>query len=151
MVFAGAVQAGSERRGRGMTGADSFPQRLTAIDDVTQGDLWYLRRTDACRYLGVYAAGQGRGYSATNRLILDFKTAVSRVGRRHWPQKEKAILAAALRRAMPASELDRLVFVHLPPSKAKDDDGCDDRLVRMLAAVRPERPLDVREHILLAT
>ena len=128
---------------------NSLPQRLTAIEDRTRGDHWYLRRTDVCRYLGEYTARKGSLYSATNGLILDFKTAVSRSGRRHWPQKERAITAAAaaLRRAMPASELDRLVFVPLPPSKAKDDDGYDDRLVRMLAAVRPERPLDVRELI----
>ncbi|MDE0206633.1 MAG: hypothetical protein OXP66_11465, partial [Candidatus Tectomicrobia bacterium] len=82
--------------------ADGFPQRLTAIDDVTRGDHWYLRRTDVCRYLGAYAAGKGRGYGATNSLILDFKMTVSRAGRRSWPQKEKAIAdaAAALRRAM---------------------------------------------------
>ena len=52
---------------------NTFPQRLTAIDDQTRGDHWYLRRTDVCRYLGGYAAGKGRGYSATNRMILDFK------------------------------------------------------------------------------
>ena len=132
-----------------MTVEDGFPQRLTAIDDRTRGGHWYLRRTDVCRYLGAYTAGKGAAHSATNRLILDFKMAVSRTRRRNPPQKEKAIAgaAAALRRALEAGLPTRAVFVPVPPSKARDDDGYDDRLVRMLRAVRPERPLDVRELI----
>ena len=126
-----------------------FPQRLTAIDDRTRGDHWYLRRTDVCRYIGDYRAGKGPDYSATNSLILDFKMPVSRARRRDWPQKERAIgrAAAALRRALEGSGLDQAVFVPVPPSKARDDDGYDDRLLRMLRAVRPERPLDLRELI----
>ncbi|MDE0208196.1 MAG: AAA family ATPase, partial [Candidatus Tectomicrobia bacterium] len=46
--------------------------------------------------------------------------------------------------AMEASVLERAVFVPIPPSKAKDDDGYDDRLERMLRAVRPQRPRDGR-------
>ena len=132
-----------------MTVEDGFPQRLTAINDLTRGGHWYLRRTDVCRYLGAYAAGKGAAHSATNRLILDFKKPVSRRRGRNPPQKDKAIAAAAaaLRRALEASLLDRAVFVPVPPSKTRDDDGYDDRLVHMLRAVRPERPLDVRELI----
>ena len=132
-----------------MTDENGLAQRLTRIDDLTRGDHWYLRRTDVCHYMGQYTAGKGFAYSATNSLILDFKMPVSRAGRRHCLPKEDAIAsaAAALRRVMPASLLDRAVFVPVPPSKAKDDDGYDDRLVRMLRAVRPGRPLDVRELI----
>ena len=102
-----------------MTAEDGFPQRLTAIDDLTRGGHWYLRRTDVCRYLGAYTAGKGAAHSAANRLILDLKTSVSR-RRRNRPQKDKAIAgaAAALRRALEASLLDRGVFVPVPPSKA---------------------------------
>ena len=122
---------------------------VDGIDDRTRADHWYLRRTDVCRYLGEYTAGKGLAYSATNTLILDLKLPVSHARRWEQPQKEKAIAcaAAALRQALKASVLDRAVFVPVPPSKAKDDDGHDDRLVRMLRAVRPERPLDVRELI----
>ena len=120
-----------------------MPQRLTAIDDLTRGDHWYLRRTDVCHFIGAYTAGKGAAYSAANGLILDLKTPVSRMRRRNPPHKEKAIAtaAAALRRALDASPLERAVFVPVPPSKSRDDD----RLVRMLRAVRPEPPLDVRE------
>lgn len=77
-----------------MTVEDGFPQRLTAIDDLTRGGHWYLRRTDVCRYLGAYAAGKGVPHSATNRLILDFKMSVSRA-RRNRPRKDKAIAGPA--------------------------------------------------------
>ena len=121
-----------------MTAAGGFPQRLTAIDERTRGDHWYMRRADVCRYLGAYTAGKGFGYSATNSLVLDFKMAVSPTGQRDRPLKEKAIAgaAAALRQALAASGLDRAVFVPVPPSRARDDDGYDERLVRMLRAVR---------------
>ena len=132
-----------------MTVADSFPQRLTTIDDVTRGDHWYLRRADVCRYLGAYTAGKGFAHSATNSLILDFKMAVPPAGWRQRRYKEDAIAVAAtaLRRALEGSALERAVFVPVPPSQAKGDEGYDDRLVRMLEAVRPGRPLDVRELI----
>ena len=135
-----------------MTMETSFPQWPTAIDEQTRGDHWYLRRADVCRYLGAYAPGKGRDYSATNRLILDFKMAGPRGGRVDLPVKEKAIagVAAALRRAVDVSVLERAVFVPVPPSKTKDYDGYDVRLVRILRAVRQERPLEVRELIVQA-
>ena len=86
-------------------------QRLPAIDDLTRGGHWYLRRTDVCRYLGSYTAGKGAAYSAANSLILDFKMPVSR-RRCHPPQKETAIAsaAAALRRAarLRASDIEAM-------------------------------------------
>ena len=133
-----------------MSAQNTFPQSLTAIDDQTRDDHWYLRRTDVCHYLGAYTAGKGFAYSATNGLILDFKMALPRAGQPPSPQKAEAIatVAGALRRALEASALDQAVFVPVPPSQAKGDDGYDDRLVRMLRAVRPERALDVRELII---
>ena len=132
-----------------MTVADNFPQRLTAIDDRTRGEHWYLRRTDVCHYLGAYTPGKGFAYSATNGLILDFKMAVPPAGERQQRYKADAIAAAAtaLRRALEGSALERAVFVPVPPSQAKGDEGYDDRLVRLLGAVRPQRPLDVRQLI----
>ena len=132
-----------------MTLEGGFPQRLTAIDDLTRGDHWYLRRGDVCHFVGEYTARKGSAYSATNSLILDFKMSVLNAGLPVWRHKEAAIATAAavLRRTMHPSVLDKVVFVPMPPSQAKGDAGYDDRLVRMLQAVRPGRPLDVRELI----
>ena len=130
-----------------MTFERGFPQRLTAIDDLTRGDHWYLREGDVCHFIGEYTARKGSAYSATNTLILDFKMSVLNDGLPVWRHKEAAIATAAavLRQSMHPSVLDQVVFVPMPPSKAKGDAGYDDRLVRMLQMVRPDQPLDARE------
>ena len=132
-----------------MTFERGFPQRLTQIDELTRADHRYLWPSDVCHYIGEYTARKGFAYSVTNRLILHFKKSLSRVERSDWRYKEEAITAAAgvLRRAMHPSILDRVVFVPVPPSKARGDAAYDDRLLRMLQAVRPGQPLDVRELI----
>ena len=130
-----------------MTFESGFPRRLTAIDDLTLGDHSLLLPGDVCHFLGEYTARKGFAYSATNRLILDFKTSMSYVTREALIFKLAAIdtAAAVLRGAIHPNVLDQLVFVPMPPSKARGEVGYDDRLVRMLRAVRPGRPLDVRE------
>ena len=130
-----------------MTFERGYPQRLTAIDDLTRGDHWYLREGDVCHFIGEYTARKGSAYSATNTLILDFKMSVLNNGLPVWRHKEAAIATAAavLRQSMHPSVLDQVVFVPMPPSKAKGDAGYDDRLVRMLQMVRPGQPLDARE------
>ena len=135
-----------------MTSGHTFPQRLTEIDDLTRGDHRYLAAGDVCHFIGEYTARRGFAYSATNSLILDFKKPVARAGRPEWRYKEAAIAiaAAVLRGAVHPSVLDRLVFVPVPPSKARDAAAYDDRLVRMLRMVRPQQPLDVRELIVQA-
>ena len=64
-----------------------------------------------------------------------------------WRHKARAIriAAAAFRGALHPEALDRLTFVPIPPSRARSDPFFDDRLTRMLAAVRSEPTLDVRE------
>ena len=66
-----------------------------------------------------------------------------------WHYKRSAIRTAAeeFRLALHPEALDSLTFVPIPPSKAKADPLYDDRLIRMLNAIRPEPPLDIRELI----
>ena len=87
--------------------------------------------------------------STTNSLIINFKKTLDRQERPEWHCKEQALKAAAeaFRRALNREALDRLTFVPVPPSKARGDPLHDDRLTRMLHAIRPEPPLDVRELI----
>ena len=40
--------------------------------------------------------------------------------------------------------LNKLTFVPVPPSKAKEDPLYDDRLTQMLNLIRPDPKLDVR-------
>ena len=132
-----------------MPSGGTFPNRLTEVDDLTRPDHSHLTEDDHCYFIGEYTARQGFAYSATNNLILNFKKTLDRRGRPEWRYKEHALrtAAAAFRRALNPEALDRLTFVPVPPSKAKGDPLYDDRLMRMLRAIRPEPPLDIRELI----
>ena len=130
-----------------MTSGSTFPNRLTSIDDLTLPDHRYLSDSDDCYFIGEYTARTGYAYSPTNSLILNFKKPMDRHGRPEWHHKELAIqkAAAAFRRALNPGALDRLTFVPIPPSKAKEDPLYDNRLIKMLFAIRGEPPLDIRE------
>lgn len=124
--------------------------RLTKIDQTTLADHCYLTEGDHCYYLTEYTARKGFNFSHANRLILNFKKAVSARNRPDWRYKEQAINEAAdgFRRSIKATMFDTGTFVPIPPSKARHDPEFDDRVVRMIHAIRPERPLDMRELIL---
>ena len=132
-----------------MTSDRTFPRRFTKIDDLTRRDHHYLTEDDACYFIGEYTARKGYAYSATNQLILNFKKPMDRRGRPEWIHKERAILQAAeaFRTALNPDAIDHLTFVPVPPSKAKDDPLHDNRLTRMLHAIRPNPSLDIREII----
>ena len=85
----------------------------------------------------------------TNQLIFNLKKSPDRRGRAEWRYKEQAIrdVARALRAAIKQEYLDTITFVPIPPSKVKADPLYDDRMTRVLEAIRPEPPLDIRELI----
>lgn len=135
-----------------MTSGSTFPQRLTKIDGLTRPDHWYLSDSDHCFFLGEYTARKGFAFSATNQMILNFKKSVATRNTAQWRYKELAITqaAAAFRTAINGDALRKATLVPIPPSKAKADPLYDDRLTRMLRAIRPSPPLDVRELIIQA-
>lgn len=129
-----------------------FPRRLTAIDDLTRRDHFHLRAEDECFFFGEYVSGRGYQYSPTNQLLMNLKKAPDRRGLPEWHYKEEAIqqVATAFRLAL-GDALDRVTFVPVPPSKARDDPLYDDRLTRMLRQIRPLPQLDVRELVVQTT
>lgn len=133
-----------------MTSKSTFPRHLTKIDALTLPDHSYLTATDTCLFLGEYSARQGYAVSATNNLVLNFKKSVEKRGRPEWQHKERAITTAAdaFRSALKREWLDNATLVPVPPSKVKADPLYDDRLVRMLRAIRPAGTLDIRELII---
>ena len=131
-----------------MTSESTFPTRLTEIDHLTREDHWYLRDTDRCYFFGEYTARQGYACSPTNDLILNFKKSMDRRNKpAEWQYKNRAIerVAAAFRAALAQNFLDQVTFVPVPPSRAKGDPLYDDRLIKMLHAIRTNPVLDVRE------
>lgn len=134
-----------------MTSGSTFPRRLTKIDDLTRPDHHYLSDTDECYFLGEYTAREGYGYSATNQLIFNFKKSPKERGKPSWYYKGVAIteVAVAFRAAITSPKwLDNATLVPTPPSKAKSDPMYDDRMVRMLRAIRYAPPLDTRELVI---
>ena len=131
-----------------MSGA-TFVDRLTKVDDLTRADHVHLSADDTCYFIGEYTARRGYAYSLTNNLIFNFKKPVDRRSLPEWRYEEQAIqtVADTFRRALRPEALGRLTFVPIPPSKARDDPLYDDRLTRMLGAIRPEPPPDIRELI----
>jgi hypothetical protein len=136
-----------------MTSNNIFPRRLTKIDDLVLEDHFYLDVSDDCYYLGEYTARAGYEFSATNNLVLNFKKSVDRKGSPEWPHKNRAIdrAAAAFKAALNDDGLTPWTFVPVPPSRAKGDPLYDDRMPRMLQAIRPMPPLDIRELIVQET
>ncbi len=136
-----------------MTSANTFPQRLTKIDDLARPDHFYLTPADDCYFLGEYTARKGYAFSATNQLVLNFKKPMDKRGTAQWRYKEQAIgnAAAAFRSALNDDWLNIATLVPIPPSKAKDNPFYDDRIVRLLHTIRADPPLDVRELIVQRT
>ena len=136
-----------------MTYKRGFPTLLTKVDATTLNDHCYLTEQDECYFLGEYTARAGFSFGPTNDLISNLKKGVDRRGKPEWRYKERAIqqAATAFRDALPPPPNPaRLIvtFVPVPPSSSKDDPGYDDRLVRMLQAIRPKTPFDIRELII---
>jgi hypothetical protein len=129
------------------TSQDTFPRRLTEIDDLTRPDHYHLNAGDKCLFLGEYTARKGFSFSATNQLVLNFKKSVDRRGRPEWQHKERAIreVGQAFAGAFKAAWLASVTLVPIPPSKEKNDPLYDDRMHRMLLAIPAAQPLDIRE------
>jgi hypothetical protein len=132
-----------------MISGSTLPQRLTKIDDLSRPDHTYLTGADDCYFIGEYTARRGYAFSSTNNLVLNFKKSVQTRNTAQWPHKERAIgqSAAAFRAALNDEWLNVATLVPIPPSKARADPLYDDRMVRMLRAIRAQPPLDVRELI----
>jgi hypothetical protein len=130
-----------------MTSKNTFPKLLTKIDDLYREDHTYLKEDDECYFLGEYTARKGYTYSATNSLILNLKKDLETKGTSQWRYKESAIkeAAASFSNAINPEFLDKTTFVPIPPSKSKTDPLYDDRITKLIQAIRLDPPLDVRE------
>jgi hypothetical protein len=124
---------------------------FTAIDDLLRPRYPHLTAADQCFFLREYTAGRGYAGSETNRLILNLKKPPDRRGRPEWHYKEQAIqqVAREFRASLNPQRLRAVTFIPMPPSKRKDDPLYDDRMLRMLRALAEDRPLDIRELLLV--
>ena len=131
------------------TSGGSFPRHATAIDELTRADHFYLDASDKCVFIGEYTARAGFEHSQTNQLIHNLKKGMEKRGTAEWHYKEQAIAqaAAAFRAVLSEQALTAYTFVPIPPSKAVNDPRYDNRMTRVLRAIRPSQPIDTRELI----
>ncbi|MCY4532217.1 MAG: hypothetical protein OXC84_07830 [Gammaproteobacteria bacterium] len=132
------------------TSEGNFPLQATSIDELTLSDHYYLDEDDSCMFIGEYTSSAGYQHSATNQLIINLKKGMDRRNQPEWRYKEAAILQAAqtIEGVLNESALNEFTFVPIPPSKVRGDPDHDDRMLRMVQAIRPSKPVDARELII---
>ena len=133
------------------SGGTSFPSRLTKIDELTRADHNFLDADDECLFFGEYTARKGWSFSATNKLVLNFKKPVDRRGKPEWRYKSQAIQEVARAFSSNIGEAFNLItLVPVPPSKVRADPEYDDRMMDMLKALHAPSGMkpDVRELVI---
>ena len=120
---------------------------FSKIDQLTRGDHYYLTEDDECYFHGEYTPREGFEYSNTNSFVLNLKKPVCRRGTPEWHHKEKAIIRASrlIREGFTDEWLKLAVLVPVPPSKVATDPAYDDRMIRVLNNIYPNKNLDIRE------
>ena len=133
-----------------VTSEGSFPRHATSIDELTRSDHHYLDEDDSCYFIGEYTSSAGYQHSVTNQLIFNLKKGMDRRNQPDWRYKDAAIKKAAqtIEKVLIESALNELTFVPIPPSKIRGDPAHDDRMLRIVQAIRPSKPVDARELII---
>jgi predicted amidophosphoribosyltransferase len=128
------------------SGRTSLPSRLTAIDETTRGDHYYLAEADRCFCFGEYFADQGWEHGPTNQLIFNYKCRPTENSRRlYWKEQAIATIAAGLKGAFPRQEVERHTWVPIPSSKLPDHPEYDDRIAKTLRRAFAGYDVDIRE------
>jgi hypothetical protein len=125
-------------------------KNFTLIDDNTRHDHYHLTSADYCAYYGEYTARRGFSHSGTNQLIWDLKVAIDKNNQLQYKRRGIASMASVLIKTIPNPE--NIVFVPVPPSKAKTDPLYDDRMVEILRQYQAAVPIvDYRELLVQKT
>jgi predicted amidophosphoribosyltransferase len=128
------------------SGRTSLPSRLTAIDETTRQDHYYLAEADRCFCFGEYFADQGWGHSPTNQLIFNYKCKpTEKSARLRWKDQAIATIAAGLKDAIARQEVERHTWVPIPSSKLPEHPEYDDRIVKTLRRAFAAYTVDIRE------
>ena len=111
--------------------------RFQQITGDMLADHSHLDANDQCYYFGEYTARASFSHSQTNQIISNFKKSVDRKGLPEWRYKIQAIqqIANILNGAL--NPMPTVLFVPIPPSKAKDHPLYDDRMVQVLKKLNP--------------
>lgn len=107
-----------------------------------------MTEDDECYHWLEKTAGRDFTFGQANSLINNLKKDMSFRGRPDvWQYKLAAIrrCGKAIGEGFKEGWLEAATLVPVPPSKARDDDGYDDRMLQVLRAIPSASPLDIRE------
>ncbi|MCF2501688.1 phosphoribosyltransferase [Dyadobacter chenhuakuii] len=126
--------------------------RLLVIDEFLLPDHTNLDPWDQCYYIMNYIPGKRLDYNAENQLIHNFKKSLEYRGSISWGYKVGAInkFCQIFREViLPTISIPHCTLVPIPPSKTKQNQLYDDRMIQVLNEARNIEGSDVRELIYL--
>jgi predicted amidophosphoribosyltransferase len=122
---------------------------LIAIDEVSLPDHSYLSDKDKCYYFMLYYSKQGFDYSDENSLIFNLKKPMKLKDKPHFHYKESAIkkIAKIVESGFinAIGNIDECTIIPIPPSKTKDHEHYDDRVLKILELATKDKEVDIRE------
>jgi len=140
----------------------SMPPRLTEVGPHERSDHSHLPEDARCYFWGEYTPyehtkGLKWNFSATNRLISNFKKKLERKGQPDWQYKNQAVheIALAFSQFWQWGDLHKhyhAALIPIPPSKARQDPTFDPRMLEMLnaMAIKTSIQLDIRDCLSLS-
>ena len=121
--------------------------RFRQIDEINISDHSHLTSEDQCYYLWEFTSGTGYSNGQGNQLITNLKKSPLRRDRPEYRYKVRAIRDCAgwLAEAISDDWLRTGTLIPVPPSKARDHEEYDDRMVQVVNRIQKPFPVDVRE------
>lgn len=134
-----------------------MPSRLTEIGAHERPDHFHLPDDAKCYFWGEYTPWEHTGgkkwnFSATNKLVNNFKKKLDRKGQSDWQYKNQATqqIASSFSQFWKWQNLHanhRVALIPVPPSKARPDPLYDGRMLDVLNGIesRVKLGLDIRD------
>jgi predicted amidophosphoribosyltransferase len=123
--------------------------RLLQIDELQRSFHHFLTPEDECFYFMEYTSDTHFLFSPANDLISNFKKSPEHRDHPQWAHKGRAIREVSeifAQSLLPASNLQDVILVPMPPSKRKDHPHYDDRIMQVLTNLSQcDNGIDVRE------
>ena len=123
----------------------STPPLLKCIDELLISHHPLLESSDEVYYINEYTIRRGYEHSQTNQLIINYKIEPEHKGTSRWAHKESAIKEVAelfrstiLQTLVLQERIKNALLIPIPPHKANNDPGYDDRNVKMLNLFMPQ-------------
>lgn len=117
---------------------------LLKIDDLSRPDHSLLDQQDTCYYIREYTSREGFQASPENQQVFNLKCPINHPNQNRIYYKRQAVAKAAadVTEALAGLQIDRSVFIPIPPSKGVNSPEYDPRVREMLRLA--ERRLGIR-------